>query len=286
MTTSTHRLIQSAFVLLLVLSAAGDSLGQKLTAEDVVNKHLESLGSAEARASVKSRVVQGTVVGTIRVGGAGQSKGGAVMASQGRMTLLGLIFGVQDYSNEKIAFDGEQLTVGEWQPGKRTRLGGFLMTHDIMIKEGLMGGTLSSAWPLSDLSSRNPKLRYSGLKKVEGRQVHALDYQPRSGGNLEIRLFFDAETYQHVRTEYQHEISAAAVSRPEDAAKQRPTRLKLTEEFADYRKEGLLILPHAYKIRLVFESDANPAMQDWELTLSQFLFNKDLPASQFRVTSE
>lgn len=62
--------------------------------------------------------------------------------------------------------------------------------------------------------------------------------------------------------------------------------LKLTEEFADYRKEGQLILPHTYKIRLVFESDANPAMQDWELTLSQFLFNKDLPASQFRVTTE
>ena len=137
MTTSTHRLIQSTFVLLLVVSAAGDSLCQKLTAEDVVNRHLESLGSAEARASVKSRVVQGTVVGTTRVGGAGQSKGGAVMASQGRMTLLGLIFGIQDYSNEKIAFDGEQLTVGEWQPGKRTRLGGFLMTHDIMIKEGV-----------------------------------------------------------------------------------------------------------------------------------------------------
>lgn len=286
MTNNTNRLIRLAFALLLIVVAAGDSLSQKLTAEDVVHRHLESLGSAEARASVKSRVLQGAVVARTRVGGAGQSKGGAVMASQGRMSLVGLIFGVQDYSNEKIAFDGEQLTVGEWQPGKRTRLGGFLMTHDILIKEGLMGGTLSSAWPLSDLSSRNAKLRYSGLRKVDGRQVHALDYEPRSGGNLEIRLFFDAESFQHVRTEYQHEISAPTVSRPEDAAKQRPTRLKLTEEFADYRKEGQLILPHTYKIRLVFESDANPAMQDWELTLTQFLFNKDLPASQFRVTTE
>lgn len=286
MTSNSCRFIQSVLALLLIVVAADEAVSQKLTAEDVVNKHLESIGSAEARASVKSRVLQGQVVATTRVSGTGQSKGGSVLASQGRMSLVGLIFGAQEYANEKIAFDGEQLTVGEWQPGKRTRLGGFLMTHEIMVKEGLMGGTLSAAWPLLDVSGRNPKLRYSGLKKVDGRQVHAVDYEPRSGGNLEIRLFFDAETFHHVRTEYKHEISAPSVSNPDDAAKQRPTLLKLTEEFGDYKKEGLLVLPHTYKIRLVFESDANPVMQDWELKLTQFLFNKDLPAAQFRVTSE
>jgi len=69
------------------------SLAQKLTAEEVIAKHLESLGSAEARASVKSRVMQGTVLATVRIGGAGELKGGAVMASQGPMSLIGLIFG-------------------------------------------------------------------------------------------------------------------------------------------------------------------------------------------------
>ena len=264
--------------------ATTTSLAQKLTVEDIIARHLESLGSAEARASAKSRVVQGTVLATVRIGGGGELKGGAVMASQGPMSLIGLIFGTQDYGNEKMAFDGKKLTLGELRPGTRTRLGGFFLTHDIIFKEGLIGGTLSTAWPLLDLSGHNPKLRYSGTKKINGRQAHVLEYEPRSGGNLDIRLFFDAETFQHVRTEYLQEIHAPTVSRPEIAAGQQGTRLKFTEDFADYRKEGGLTLPHTYKMQLTFESERNPLLQDWVVSLNQFLFNKQLDVKQFSAT--
>ena len=148
-----------------------------------------------------------------------------------------------------------------------------------------MGGTLSAAWPLLDLSERNPKLRYSGMKKVEGKPSHVLEYDSRSG-NLEIKLYFDAETFQHVRSEYEHDIDAATVSRPEDAARQKATHLKLVEDFSDYRKEGVLNLPHSYKIQLTFDSDNNSLLQEWMLTLSQFLFNKELPATQFDLNAK
>lgn len=253
----------------------------KPTLEEVLARHLASIGTPEARAAVKSRVAQGSVVATIRVGGTGQSKGGAVMASQGVMSLIGIIFGPQEYSNEKMAFDGKKLTVGEWKPGVRTHLGGFLLNHDIMFKEGLIGGTLSTAWPLLDLSLRNPKLRYAGLKKFEGRQLHILDYEPRSGGNLDIKLYFDSETFQHLRTEYTQDFSPPAVSRPEDAARQKETHLKLTEEFSDYRQEAGLNLPHVYKLQLTIDSSTDSVLQDWVLTLKQFLFNKELDPKQF-----
>jgi hypothetical protein len=271
------------FVTLTVFATA-TALAQKLTAEDVIARHLESLGGAEARASVKSRVMQGTVLATVRIGGGGELKGGAVMASQGPMSLIGLIFGTQDYGNEKMAFDGNKLTLGELRPGTRTRLGGFVLTHDIIFKEGLIGGTLSASWPLLDLSGHNPKLRYSGTKKINGRQTHVLEYEPRSGGNLDIKLFFDAETFQHVRTEYLQEFLAPTVSRPEIAAGQQGTRLKFTEDFSDYRKEGGLTLPHTYKMQLTFESERNPLLQDWVVSLSQFLFNKQLDVKQFNAT--
>jgi len=265
----------------LTVFATTTALAQKLTAEDVIARHLESLGSAEARASVKSRVMQGTVLATVRIGGGGELKGGAVMASQGPMSLIGLIFGTQDYGNEKMAFDGNKLTLGELRPGTRTRFGGFVLTHDILFKEGLIGGTLSSAWPLLDLANHNPKLRYAGTRKVEGKQTHVIEYEPRSGGNLDIKLFFDAETFQHVRTEYQQEFHAPTVSRPEIAAAQQGTRLKFTEDFSDYRKEGGLTLPHTYKMQLTFESERNPLLQDWVVSLNQFLFNKQLDVKQF-----
>ena len=280
----THFMGKLFVFVTLTAFATSAAFGQKLTAEQVIAKHLESLGSAEARASVKSRVIQGTVLATVRIGGGGELKGGAVMASQGPMSLIGLIFGTQDYGNEKMAFDGNKLTLGELRPGTRTRLGGFFLTHDIIFKEGLIGGALSASWPLLDVAGHNPKLRYSGTKKIDGRQAHVIEYEPRSGGNLDIKLFFDAETFQHVRTEYFQEFLAPTVSRPEIAAGQQGTRLKFTEDFSDYRKEGALTLPHTYKMQLTFESERNPLLQDWVVSLNQFLFNKQLDVKQFNAT--
>lgn len=280
----THFMGKLFVFVTLTAFATSAAFAQKLTAEQVITKHLESLGSAEARASVKSRVIQGTVLATVRIGGGGELKGGAVMASQGPMSLIGLIFGTQDYGKEKMAFDGNKLTLGELRPGTRTRLGGFFLTHDIIFKEGLIGGALSASWPLLDVAGHNPKLRYSGTKKIDGRQAHVIEYEPRSGGNLDIKLFFDAETFQHVRTEYFQEFLAPTVSRPEIAAGQQGTRLKFTEDFSDYHKEGGLTLPHTYKMQLTFESERNPLLQDWVVSLNQFLFNKELDIKQFNAT--
>ena len=208
------------------------------------------------------------------------------MASQREKSLIGLIFGPQDFANEKMAYDGRKLTVGEARPGVRTRFGQFLLTHDILFKEGLLGGTLSSAWPLLSLADKMPRLRYSGTKKIEGRQTHVLQYEPRSGNNLEIKMYFDAETFQHVRSEYEQVFSPPAVSRPEDAARQKETRFRLTEEFSDYRKEGGVSLPHTYRLQFTVDAPNNPVVQDWVVSLNQFLFNKDLDAKQFDVNAK
>lgn len=285
-----QKLILFSGLLLAVISSAPTTCfsqeTKKLTADEVIASHLESIGTAEARSAFKSLVAQGTVTATIRIGGSGQSKGGAVMASQGPMSLMGLIFGPQEYSNEKMAFNGQKLTLGELRPGVRTRFGGFLLTHDVVFREGLLGGTLSTAWPLLNMNERRPKVRYFGTKNLKDRKAYVLSYEPRSGGNLEIKLYFDAQTFQHVRTEYQQEFVAPSVSRPEDAARQKGTILKLTEEFSDFRQETNLMLPHTYKIQLTFETDTNPLLQDWVVTLNQFVFGKTLDPKQFDLTAQ
>jgi len=273
----------------LLLAVASNCLAQetkKLTAEEVIASHLESIGTAEARSSFKSVVAQGVVTGTIRVGGAGTGKGGAVMASQGPMSLIGLIFGQQEYSNEKAAFDGQKLTLGEYRPGVRTRFGNFLLTHDVLFREGLLGGTLSTAWPFRDMSGPKGKLRYLGTKNVNDRKAYVLGYEPRSGGNLDIKLYFDAETFQHLRSEYHQEFSAPSVTNPDKAARQKGTRFKLTEDFSDFRREANLVLPHNYKIQLTIDNEGDPLLQDWVVTLSQFLFNKTLDAKQFDLSAK
>ena len=74
------------------------------------------------------------------------------------------------------------------------------------------------------------------------------------------------------------------MSRPEIAAGQQGTRLKFTEDFSDYRQESGLTLPHTYKMQLTFESERNPLLQDWVVSLNQFLFNKQLDVKQFAAT--
>jgi hypothetical protein len=269
----------------LILSSAV-AHAQKLKAEDVIAKHLESIGTAEARAASKSRVIQGASVVKRRIGDVGESKGGAVMASQDKSSLIGVIMGPQDYSNERIAFDGKKLSLGEFKPGVRTRLGAFILTHDVLFKEGLIGGTLSTAWPLLDLASHNAKVKYAGTKKIDGRLMHVLEYDPKSGSNLEIRMYFDAETFQHTRTEYKEDFSAPTVSTPELAARQQGTHLRFTEDFSDFRKEGDFTLPHVYQMELVVDAPNNPLFQDWILTLSKFTFNISLDSKQFDVNAK
>ena len=258
---------------------------KKLTAEEVITKHLDSIGTAEARAAFKSVVAQGEVMATVRIGGSGRGKGGAVMASQGPMSLVGFIFGPQE-SNEKAAFNGKKLTVGEVRPLVYTRFGDFMRTHEVLFREGLMGGTLSTAWPFLDMNAPKAKIKYLGTKDVKDRKAYVLSYEPRNGDTLEIKMYFDAETFQHVRTEYSQEFVAPTVTDPDKAARQKGTRFKLTEEYSDFRPEANLVLPHNYKVQLTVDSEVAPLLQDWVVSLSRFLFNKALDAKQFDLTAQ
>jgi hypothetical protein len=261
-------------------------LNDSITTETLIAKHLESIGSADARAAVKSRVTTGNVVSTVRLGGAGQLAGRAVLASTGNKSLIGMTFNDMKYSNENMAFDGKTVTVGQFTPGARSPLGQFLLSFDMVFKQGLIGGTLSSAWPLLDLRVANPKLKYVGAKKINNQQLCVLNYYPRDSSFLGITLFFDSETFQHVRTEYEKVVNAGMVTQNEVTASQQETRYKMIEEFSDFKKEGGLSLPHSYKLQLSISNQRGSLLQDWAFTLTQFGFNEVLDDKQFNVAKK
>ena len=260
--------------------------GDKLKPEEIIAKNLESIGTPEARAAIQSRIIMGAAVATVRVGGSGTSQGSAVLASTGEKSLVGIIFGgSQEYSNEKMAYNGKNLTHGESRPGIRTNLGGFILNHDVLFKEGLIGGVLSAAWPLYNLQERGPKLSSGGTKKIDGKEVYLVKYEPRKGSNLTIKLYFDAESFHHLRSEYEQMFPPPPVTRAEDAARQKETRLRLTEDFSDFKPENGLTLPHTYKMQLNFETTNQPLVQDWVVELSKFYFNQKIKDEQFDVTA-
>jgi outer membrane lipoprotein-sorting protein len=254
--------------------------GDKLKPEEVVARHLESIGTAEARRAVRTQIVGGTVVATFSSPSTGQFKGRAVIASEGSKNLLAMEFNTPNYSGENISFDGESVSIGYARAGVRSNLGDLVTTYKTIIKNGLVGGELSQAWPLFDLAEKKHKLEYRGTKKISGKTVHELGFTPRGGSEMEINLYFDSETFQHVRTQYTHVVVPQIGASVDASASQRTIRYKMIEDFSDFKKEGELTLPHGYKITLELDTRI-PFRGNWDLTLNQFAFNQNIPPTMF-----
>jgi len=273
-----------------VLQAKPDN---KLAPADVVAKHLESIGSSEARSRVHGTRIKGSCELMVKQGGVGQSSGQVLMASQGVQNLINMTFDSGEPSTA-FAFDGSQTTVTQFRPGRRTALEQFFAEYEAIVREGLFGGTLSEAWPLLNLQQKNPKLEYLGVKKIGANQVHAIRYSPHKGSELKITLFFELETFRHLRTEYEQTIYSTQQTRIPGGGGGLPSidntrgtaqRLNAYEEFSDFKQEGGLNLPHTYKFELSVQSQIRPMLIDWTFNLSAFTFNVPLDASEFTVSN-
>jgi hypothetical protein len=261
---------------------------KKLTPEELIARHLDSIGTAEARSKASSRVAGGETKFISRLGGSANVDGQAMMVSSGAKLRFGIKLPLNDYPGEDMAFDGARAATGLLPQGRRSHLSAFFSSQNLPLKEGLIGGTLSTAWPLLRLDQAQPKLDYRGLKKVDGRQLHEVDYRPRKGSSdLKVSLFFDPETFRHVRTRYSFEIGATIGTRENSNR----NTYSLTEDFEDFRAVDELTLPHKYKLQLSIQGSsaaavgsaspaaqgapANPAslLHDWTLTIKQIEHN-------------
>lgn len=275
-----------AFPVLICLGlvAVPPVAAQKLKVEDVVAKHLAAIGSAERRAQVKSRLADGTVEVKFRLGGQGGLSGKGQLLSEDRKLKMLFTFASADYPGERIAFNGEKVEVGQAQPGQRTSLSNFLFAYDAIAREGLLGGVLSTSWPLPDLGARQAKLEYSGMKKVEGRQLHELKYRSRkSPADLQISLYFEPETFRHVRTQYRLVRSAGMASDPTLSSSREDTVYIFTEAFENFKEVDGLTLPLVTRLDLTIEAQNATVMTHWDFTVTSITHNPKLEAKDFAI---
>jgi len=296
------------FIVPLPSRAAG------MKAEDVVAKHLDSLGTAQVRAAVKARVAQGTAQYKILVGGAGELDGKAVMVSQERKLQFMMKFPNNLYRGEQFIFDGDKVQVtASTAQQTRSSFGQFVYVQDTILREGLLGGELSTAWPLLSLDSHKPKLSYEGLKRIDGKELHDLRYRPKKSTDAEIHLYFDPETFHHVltvytisiRTQLGHEDAQLSNASPiggdlgpapspaggvvtetsETAtARQQETRYRLEEKFSDFRTVDGLTLPNHYTIHFSQElGNGRTTVSDWDITENQIDNPPSVDARNFQV---
>jgi hypothetical protein len=277
--------LAACFVLFAVFSASVS--GQKLKAEDVLAKHLESIGTAEARASLKSLITVGDATVKFITPKNQPTQGRIVMASAGGKYFMGMNLSAADYPSEKFSYDGKKAKVAFVRTNARSILGQFVLSNTLLLEESLLGGTLSTSWALMNIADNKAKLSFDGTKKIDGKEVYVLGYLPKGGGDVDINLYFDKETFRHVRTEYKRIASASqnrglgtGVSRA-DTSLQNESRLKVVEDFSDFKAENGITLPHSYRLNYSINGQNGMTEIEWTFNFIQFAFNQNLDANTF-----
>jgi len=189
------------------------------------------------------------------------------------------------YRGETFVCDGETVHVAFSNSNQsRSPLASFITTYDVIVRDGLLGSVLSTGWALSNVADRQPKLVYEGLKKVDDRQVHQLRYQPRKHSDAEILLYFDAETFRHVKTVYS--ISLGNLPGPTiiESVNLRAERSQLEERFSEFKTVDGLTLPTHWNLQFTRElPNGSTTVSEWDLKEDQITNNMGLDPRNFEM---
>jgi len=261
---------------------------EKMTAESLVAHHLDSVGKPEARAAIKSRVAEGTVTYEILTGGSGRLDGKLIAVSEGRKLRIVQRYSGSNPNGEDFICDGEKVDVALLHTGTRTAFGEIVQTQKHLLREGIIGGLLTTAWPLLNLPAHQVKLSYNGLKKVKDRELHELTYNPKKRGDMDIRMYFDPETYRHVMTVYTMTVSPglaevpAGWNREQYTARQQQLRYRIEESFENFEQTQGLMLPTKWTVHFTIDGYES-AVQRWTMAVRRFEHNISLDARNFLV---
>lgn len=259
----------TAAALLLAPSARAWSADAKLTAEALVARHLEALGVAPSPAS-GPRVLEGGCLLDIRRGGSAKLEGRTRITSEGQRYRIDLKFDHSAYWGESFAVDGDKVEIGFIQPVRRSPLGYFLNTYGAILKEGLVGGTFSTAWPLIDVAGRKPKLKYEGVKKLGERPVHQLRYKmAKDQGEMSILMSFEADSFLHLGTTYALRLRPGLSQDIQDTAGQDDVLMRLEESFEDFVAVDGLHLPRRWTLKYETGGGASSTFWVWETVLER-----------------
>jgi len=258
--------------------------------EQLVADHLKSIGAPTALSQVKSISFIGNSEVNFILGMTGQLAGAAILVSEG--SNMGILMRFQDinYPGEHFAYDGRTVSVGTIKPGLRSPIADFVYRYNKTIKNGMIGGVFSNAWPLLDIKDSKPRNMKVRSTKVEGVELYELEYRPRDDhGDMKIRLYFDKETYRHVRTEFKvttkDDVTTGSKT-PFDGGSPGGVRdmaigdvrgesyYTLVEKFDDFRQVGELTMPYSYTLDYMIDgTNQSGFIAKWKIDVQEIGFN-------------
>jgi len=280
----------------LVLAASNAVYAQKLSPEDIISKHVASIGTPETLAKAKGRLAIGTsefITRSPRV----TTSGRVVIASDGVDFAFHATFDTQNYRMERIGLFTNKVSIPFLKEGYRSPLGGFLFLNDTALTDRLFCGPLLSTWHLFNVSTMQGKFETEGKKKVKDRDTWVVRYVPKSGmrDGSSIKFYFDSETFRLVRSVYY--ITEADKGfypintngdrgnggTPLTSAMGQSSHV-LTEDFDDYKVVNGLTLPHKYSIDLILNGANGTNNFKWNFNIVEHRLVNDFGKGFFAFT--
>jgi len=258
--------------------------------DDLIARHLDSIGTKDARSNIKNRFAKGALNFTTRIGSPWKQTAKAEMISAGDQLSYTIIWPDPDGLQEEMIFNGKQAKIlrkrnygiEKVSSNAVADLTQFIYRHMLPLKEGLFGGVLSTAWPLLCEDREQFRLQYRGIKKVQDRQLHLVEYRSRKEAtDLKVMLYFDPKSFRHLRTEYQYENTEHRID-AKGSALLVEARYALIEEFDDFRVEDGVTLPHKQRIQLVDSSSDQTKLNEWAVVFSEIGHNNQRVDDVFR----
>ncbi len=278
-----HSLKSAALTFMGFLACSAFAAAADFTPEDVLAKHLQAIGTPAARSSIKTRVVQSGATYRVLQGGSGAIDGKSIYASEAQKTNFLLKINAGGFRGENFICDGDKISVaGTYSDKTRSEFGTFAFNQDVLLREDLLGGVWSVNWPLLNLEARKAKLHAEGTKKVDGKELLVLRYQPKKSTNLDIFLYFDPQTYQHVMSVYKLQPEISVIGGETAQARKQTRRYQLEERFSDFHEVDGIMLPNHYDLRYTIEMEIGFTKSiEWEIRAVNIANNLSIDQRSF-----
>ena len=289
---------QSVFLFALItLLSYNVSSQNKLSAEEIISKSLQSVGKVDATS--QRRMAVGGSHFSIRSSSASAS-GRALLASDGTDMALFSTFNMRDYAMERIGIFSNKIDIPFVRHGQRSPLGRWLTAYDRTLDDRIFGGPIFSTWRFWGPQSDWGKIETRSKKKVGDREAWVVSYSPRRGltSGSHIELYFDSENFQLLRTVYQQAETESGFYDTGNGGSNKGSAgrdwgadmarngSKLTEDFGDYRLDNGLMLPHKYTITLTADVNSGTEEFRWDLNIEEFRLVKAFPPNFFSFNKD
>jgi hypothetical protein len=266
----------------LILGSLGAQDKEKLTSTALIEKCLASIGTSQARSAIINRTWDANVNVIFRLGKSqGRYSGNGTITSEVPMIRYAMTFDREDYPGEQLVYDGKKVTEAILRPNVRSDLTKIVHDYDFLLKEGLLGGALSTSWCLT--SGKAPKVDYRGIKKIDGKSLHELKILAKGSGNWTVFFYFAPETFRHVLSLYELKVQPFLSGNIDESARQADAFWRIREEFDNFQNVDGLTVPGGYKLVLTFDSPVRPFITEWDFSASQIRHNQQLDPTIFSI---